>query len=209
MPARRSDAWGPPAAISSDSGVPRIHPTSAQSWPAKNRLKRGSGALHRILEGIVQRGNRGHHFICENCAELAYGLLERGKVLINGAANDIGHADDIINDSGSDGIEQLRSGTLALQARHSDPVVIPVTKVVHKGSEEARNELPALIEEAQRGRPTIITRRGRPVAALVPLAQFQPNNRQQSLLTLEGAGRGVWGKNSGSTIKKLRGEWSR
>jgi prevent-host-death family protein len=84
-----------------------------------------------------------------------------------------------------------------------------MTKVVHKGSEEARNELPALIEEAQRGRATIITRRGRPVAALVPLAEYRPSDRQQSLLTLEGSGRGLWGKKSGSAIKKLRDEWSR
>jgi prevent-host-death family protein len=42
-------------------------------------------------------------------------------------------------------------------------------KLAHKGSEEARNELPTLLEEAEGGRTTIITRRSRPVAALVPL----------------------------------------
>jgi prevent-host-death family protein len=84
-----------------------------------------------------------------------------------------------------------------------------LAKIVHKGSEEARNELPALIEEAQRGRATIITRRGRPVAALVPLAEYRPNRSQQSLLSLEGSARGLWGKTSGTAIKKLRDEWSR
>jgi prevent-host-death family protein len=82
-------------------------------------------------------------------------------------------------------------------------------KIVHKGSEDARNELPTLLEEAEGGRATIITRRGRPVAALVPLSQYHISHRQQSLLTLEGAGRGLWGKNSAATIKKLRDEWSR
>jgi prevent-host-death family protein len=82
-------------------------------------------------------------------------------------------------------------------------------KIVHKGSEEARNELPTLLEEAEGGRATIITRRGRPVAALVPLSQYHTGHRQQSLLTLEGAGRGLWGKNSTGPIKKLRDEWSR
>jgi prevent-host-death family protein len=82
-------------------------------------------------------------------------------------------------------------------------------KIAHKGSEEARNELPTLLEEAQSGRATIITRRGRPVAALVPLSQYQTGTRQQSLLSHEGAARGLWGKNSTGTIKKLRGEWSR
>jgi prevent-host-death family protein len=82
-------------------------------------------------------------------------------------------------------------------------------KIVHKGSEEARNELPTLLEEAQSGRATIITRRGRPVAALVPLSQYQKGHTQQSLLNLEGAARGLWGKSSTATIKKLRDEWSR
>jgi prevent-host-death family protein len=82
-------------------------------------------------------------------------------------------------------------------------------KIVHKGSEEARNELPTLLEEAQSGRATIITRRGRPVAALVPLSQYRTGPRQQSLLNLEGTARGLWGKHSGSTLKKLRDEWNR
>jgi prevent-host-death family protein len=82
-------------------------------------------------------------------------------------------------------------------------------KIVHKGSEEARNELPTLLEEAQSGRPTIITRRGKPVAALVPLSQYQTGLKQQALLNLEGTARGLWGTNSTGTIKKLRDEWSR
>jgi prevent-host-death family protein len=82
-------------------------------------------------------------------------------------------------------------------------------KIVHKGSEEARNELPTLLEEAQSGRATIITRRGRPVAALVPLSQYQTGPKQQSLLNLEGTARGLWGKRSAGTIKKLRDEWNR
>jgi prevent-host-death family protein len=82
-------------------------------------------------------------------------------------------------------------------------------KIAHKGSEEARNELPTLLEDAEGGRATIITRRGRPVAALVPLAQYHISHRQQSLLTMEGSGRGLWGKNSGGALDKMRDEWSR
>ena len=82
-------------------------------------------------------------------------------------------------------------------------------KIVHKGSEEARNELPSLLEEAEGGRATIITRRGRPVAALVPLSQYKEGHGQQSLLNLEGSARGLWGRNSTATIRKLRDEWSR
>jgi len=82
-------------------------------------------------------------------------------------------------------------------------------KVARKGSEEARNELPTLLEDAEGGRPTIITRRGRAVAALVPMAQLRTMDRQESLVSLKGSGRGLWGKNSASTLKRLRDEWER
>jgi prevent-host-death family protein len=82
-------------------------------------------------------------------------------------------------------------------------------KILHKGSEEARNELPTLLEVAEGGQSTIITRRGRPVAALVPIAHLRSMERQKSLLSLKGSGRGLWGKDSGGTLKKLREEWNR
>jgi prevent-host-death family protein len=82
-------------------------------------------------------------------------------------------------------------------------------KIAHKGSEEARNALPKLLQDAEGGRATIITRRGRPVAALVPLAQYRNSHRQQSLLTMEGSARGLWGKNSGGALDKMRDEWNR
>lgn len=84
-----------------------------------------------------------------------------------------------------------------------------MVKVAHKGAEEARNQLPNLLEDAAAGRATIITRRGRPVAVLAPLDAYAGADSQKSLLALEGSGRGLWGKNSGRTIKKLRDEWSR
>lgn len=84
-----------------------------------------------------------------------------------------------------------------------------MAKVAHRGAEEARNQLPNLLEDAAAGRATVITRRGRPVAALVPLDAYRSADRQKSLLPLEGSGRGLWGKNSGRTLKKLRDEWSR
>ena len=82
-------------------------------------------------------------------------------------------------------------------------------KIRHKGSEEARNQLPSLLEGAEGGQCTIITRRGRPVAALVPIAHLQSMDQQKSLLSLKGSGRGLWGKDSGRTLKKLREEWDR
>jgi prevent-host-death family protein len=82
-------------------------------------------------------------------------------------------------------------------------------KVFRKGAEEARNQLPDLLEAAEKGRSTIITRHGRPVAALVPIGEYRPAARQQPLLPLAGSGRGMWGKDSTRTLRKLRDEWGR
>lgn len=78
-----------------------------------------------------------------------------------------------------------------------------------KGVEEARSELPALLAEAEKGRVTIITRHGRSVAAIVPLGRAAGLQRQKSLAGLAGSGRGLWGKDSTKTLRRLRDEWSR
>jgi len=77
--------------------------------------------------------------------------------------------------------------------------------MVRKGAEEARNQLPDLLEAAARGRSTLITKHGKPVAALVPVDGRGVASRQESLLSLEGTGRGLWG--SARKIQKLRDEW--
>ena len=76
-----------------------------------------------------------------------------------------------------------------------------------KGIQEARAQLPALLADAERGQVTIITKRSRPIAALVPVEQA-PRPRQRSLLTLAGTGVGLWGKKSPETLARLRDEWS-
>jgi prevent-host-death family protein len=78
-----------------------------------------------------------------------------------------------------------------------------------KGVEEARNQLPTLIEAAEAGSATVITKRGRPIAALVPLDSYSASPRQRSLLAVAGTGPGLWGRYSGRTIAKLRDEWGR
>jgi prevent-host-death family protein len=78
-----------------------------------------------------------------------------------------------------------------------------------KGAEDARNQLPELLVAAENGEPTIITKRGKPVAALMPIEALSTGARQQPLSPLHGSGRGLWGKNSGRTLQKLRDEWSR
>jgi prevent-host-death family protein len=81
--------------------------------------------------------------------------------------------------------------------------------MLRKGAEEARNQLPHLIDAAEAGQSTIITRHGRPVAALVPIEAYGTTIGQQPLTPIEGSGRGLWGKSSARTIRKLRDEWSR
>ena len=78
-----------------------------------------------------------------------------------------------------------------------------------KGAEEARNELPDLLAAAEKGQTTIITRHGRPVAALVPISAYGSSARQPPLLPLRGSGRGLWGRNSTKTIRQMRDEWNR
>lgn len=84
-----------------------------------------------------------------------------------------------------------------------------MTRTVRKGAEEARSQLPDLLAAAEKGRSTIITRHGRPVAALVPIGSYDSAVRQQPLLPLAGTGRGLWGKDSARAVRKLREEWDR
>jgi prevent-host-death family protein len=83
-----------------------------------------------------------------------------------------------------------------------------MARIQHKGAEEARAELPSLLAEAEKGRTTVITRRGRSVAALVPVKGVIPA-RQLSLTGWAGSGKGMWGRDRASTLRRLRDEWNR
>ena len=78
-----------------------------------------------------------------------------------------------------------------------------------RGAEDARNHLPELLDSAEIGQATVITRRGRPVAVLAPISALVNVTGQQSLLTLAGSGRGLWGEDAAATIRELRDEWVR
>lgn len=78
-----------------------------------------------------------------------------------------------------------------------------------KGVEDARSQLPALLAAAERGRSTVITRHGRAVAAIVPVDRAPARPRQLSFLGLSGSGRGLWGRDSPTSLRKLRDEWGR
>lgn len=84
-----------------------------------------------------------------------------------------------------------------------------MTRPSRKGVEDARSQLPSLLAEAEKGRSTIITRHGRSIAAIVPVGQAGGVRQQKSLVALAGSGKGLWGKHSTGTLRRLREEWDR
>ena len=82
------------------------------------------------------------------------------------------------------------------------------TRTTSKGAEQARQQLPAILAEAAAGHATVITRRGREVAAVVPIDAARLS-KPMPLTTLAGTGRGLWGKRSAQTVARLRDEWNR
>jgi prevent-host-death family protein len=81
--------------------------------------------------------------------------------------------------------------------------------VTHIGVAEARAHFAKLLSAIEHGRSYVITRRGKPIAALVPVVARKRCEPQQSLLPLVGSGRGLWGNDSSATIAKLRDEFER
>lgn len=75
------------------------------------------------------------------------------------------------------------------------------------GVEDTRRRLPALVEDAHRGQATLITKHGKPYAALVPLAALTRSRQGLDIRTLRGSGKGLWGRSAAATVRKLRAEW--
>jgi prevent-host-death family protein len=75
------------------------------------------------------------------------------------------------------------------------------------GAEEARTLLPDLIERARRGERSVITKRGKPYAEVVAVGSNTNGKRKVPFLSLAGTGRGLWGRSSRKTLKRLRDEW--
>jgi len=76
------------------------------------------------------------------------------------------------------------------------------------GAEEARTLLPELIERAHRGERSVITKRGKPYAEVVPVGTTTDGKARLAFLSLAGTGRGLWGRDSRKVLKRLRDEWS-
>ena len=75
------------------------------------------------------------------------------------------------------------------------------------GAEEARKLFPRVVERASQGKTTVITKHGRPYAAVVPVAQARARRRVgETFLALRGSAKGVYG-DAGKYIALLRDEW--
>ncbi len=79
------------------------------------------------------------------------------------------------------------------------------------GLEQARIQLPNIIANAHAGIRSVITKHGRPYAAIVPIQDIQKSSTDAELtsgiLALRGTGRGLWGTDVGHTVSELRDEW--
>jgi len=84
-----------------------------------------------------------------------------------------------------------------------------MTRPVRKSVGDTRNQLPALLADAEKGRATIVTRHGRSIAAIVPVADVERGGRQRALTALAGSGKGLWGRDSTRALRRARDEWSR
>ena len=76
-----------------------------------------------------------------------------------------------------------------------------------QGVEDARKNLPALLDRANRGQMVVITKRGKPFAAIVPVNQAPKKNPGMPLSALRGSGKGLWGRSAAAWVERLRKEW--
>ena len=76
------------------------------------------------------------------------------------------------------------------------------------GLEQARMRFPEIVANANAGQYCIITKHGKPVAAVIPLADLPKEQKSKfNFLSLKGTGRGLWGTDTGQFITDLRNEW--
>ena len=76
-----------------------------------------------------------------------------------------------------------------------------------KGVEQARKQLPELIERAAQGKPTVITKHGTPVAAVVPVSYLPQTVAKVDIRALRGTGKGLWGHSVKRALRTMRDEW--
>lgn len=86
-----------------------------------------------------------------------------------------------------------------------------MVNIANYGLEQARIQLPMIVANAHAGIRSIITKHGKPYAAIVPIQDVQRTSHSAELaagiLSLRGTGRGLWGNYVGQTVSDLRDEW--
>jgi prevent-host-death family protein len=82
-----------------------------------------------------------------------------------------------------------------------------IKRAPRSGVEEVRRNLPALLERASRGHPSLVTKHGRDYAAIVPPEYLARRASGPDLLTLRGSGKGLWGRSVSRAVNRLRDEW--
>ncbi|MDB5871565.1 MAG: Phd YefM [Ramlibacter sp.] len=75
------------------------------------------------------------------------------------------------------------------------------------GLEQGRKQLPQLAELAHGGQGSLLTKHGKPYAAIVSPDLLLKLRRKPSFLALRGTGKGLWGKSAARLIAGLRDEW--
>ena len=99
-----------------------------------------------------------------------------------------------------------RGPTLALTCTNRTALTGTMqTKIRTAGVEEARNRLPEIIRAAyDEGAITIVTRRGEPYAAVVPVSQAL--REAPNLSDLRGSAKSCFG-DAGEFVSRMRDEW--
>ena len=75
------------------------------------------------------------------------------------------------------------------------------------GAEQARKRLPELLDQAHRGEATVITKHGKPYAALVPVSAIPPEASVISISGLRGSAKHCWSDQPSKDIDAIREEW--
>ncbi|MEO9148974.1 MAG: type II toxin-antitoxin system Phd/YefM family antitoxin [Burkholderiaceae bacterium] len=75
------------------------------------------------------------------------------------------------------------------------------------GIEQGRSNLPELAARANAGQPTLLTRHGKPWAAIVSPEVLRSTQHGVSFKSLRGSGPGLWEADPAATIAGMRDEW--
>jgi antitoxin (DNA-binding transcriptional repressor) of toxin-antitoxin stability system len=81
-----------------------------------------------------------------------------------------------------------------------------MSKRRHSGIDVTRQWQSSLLNEAHARKPVVITRHGRPCAAIVPLEDVHDVGPRPSIMALRGSGAGLWGKDAAAWVTRLREE---